>query len=472
MPQPSHTPPPHGHPPPPPPPYGGPPPLPPSLAREIITNEAFAISPQLLGLPLARPGRRLLALLIDLAIVAILVQAGGAFLFAVAAAFAFFRFASRGRGSRGMLGKTARFTFRALGAIVLFSLSISLYHRVMDEDEEDGDGGTPAQMSMAGGQAPKGATPMAVVRFLGEIKVLNDAEDEPRARRAAERLVKRMRELNMSESQIREALGGAIEDSDKPFMRAAVDSALAHALPPDTTARAKPLAPDSLAILYAAAVRAGAARSNPAPADTASADTAAGDTSGETSGERPARVAAAEAGEDGKRETAADTLGARLGSILARDSLDRLRGQVTELKQNEGELKKQLEDEKSQGLLASLLKFLDDLGLSFGWNALYFTAFTALWKGQTPGKKLLGIRVLRLNGQPMTLWASFERFGGYAAGLLTGLLGFAQVFWDRNRMAIHDKITETVVVRERRGTPAPPAASAPAGAAARYPQNV
>jgi uncharacterized RDD family membrane protein YckC len=80
---------------------------------------------------------------------------------------------------------------------------------------------------------------------------------------------------------------------------------------------------------------------------------------------------------------------------------------------------------------------------------LYFTAFLSLWRGQTPGKKLVGVRVVRLNGQPMTLWTSFERFGGYAAGLVTGLLGFAQVFWDRNRQMIHDKIVETVVVRDR-----------------------
>jgi hypothetical protein len=50
----------------------------------------------------------------------------------------------------------------------------------------------------------------------------------------------------------------------------------------------------------------------------------------------------------------------------------------------------------------------------------------------------------------MTLWTGFERFGGYAAGLVTGLLGFAQVYWDRNRQMIHDKIVETVVVREQR----------------------
>ena len=35
-----------------------------------------------------------------------------------------------------------------------------------------------------------------------------------------------------------------------------------------------------------------------------------------------------------------------------------------------------------------------------------------------------------------------------AAGFATGLLGFAQVFWDANRQAIHDRISGTVVIRD------------------------
>ena len=115
------------------------------------------------------------------------------------------------------------------------------------------------------------------------------------------------------------------------------------------------------------------------------------------------------------------------------------------------ETARELEKLEDRGLLASLLHFLDDLGIGFGWSGLYFTAFVALWNGQTPAKRLLGVRVVRLDGKPMTWWSSFERFGGYAAGLVTGLMGFAQVYWDRNRQMIHDKIVETVVVRERSG---------------------
>jgi hypothetical protein len=90
----------------------------------------------------------------------------------------------------------------------------------------------------------------------------------------------------------------------------------------------------------------------------------------------------------------------------------------------------------------------EDLGLGLGWGALYFTVMLTWWKGQTPGKRLLGLRVVRLNGKPITWWYAFERYGGYAAGFATGLLGFAQVYWDANRQATHDKIAGTVVIRD------------------------
>ena len=66
------------------------------------------------------------------------------------------------------------------------------------------------------------------------------------------------------------------------------------------------------------------------------------------------------------------------------------------------------------------------------------------------GKLLFGIRVVKIDGTQLDLWESFERYGGYGAGVATGLLGFLQVFWTSNRQAIHDKISETVVVDLRK----------------------
>jgi uncharacterized RDD family membrane protein YckC len=106
---------------------------------------------------------------------------------------------------------------------------------------------------------------------------------------------------------------------------------------------------------------------------------------------------------------------------------------------------------KQSNAAYSLLKWvkgiMSDLGLGLGWAALYFSVFTAWWRGQTIGKKIVGIEVVKLDGNYPSLWESFGRYGGYGAGFATGLLGFLQIYWDPNRQAIQDKISETLVLR-------------------------
>ncbi|HEV2131582.1 MAG TPA: RDD family protein, partial [Longimicrobiaceae bacterium] len=138
----------------------------------------------------------------------------------------------------------------------------------------------------------------------------------------------------------------------------------------------------------------------------------------------------------------------RLTQALAGEQIATLQSRISRLERSNRGLRRDLEEAREgRGILSFLRVAADELGLGFGWIGLYFTAFTTLWRGQTPGKRLLGIRVLRLDGKPIGWWASFERFGGYAASILTGLRGFAQMLWDRNRQALHDKISETVVVQ-------------------------
>ena len=105
---------------------------------------------------------------------------------------------------------------------------------------------------------------------------------------------------------------------------------------------------------------------------------------------------------------------------------------------------------ESNRLMSWLENLVDELGLGLGWAAFYFSIFTAWWKGQTPGKKMMGMKVIKLDNTPLNLLESFGRYGGYAAGLATGLMGFLQVFWDPNRQAIQDKISETLVIDIRK----------------------
>jgi len=123
--------------------------------------------------------------------------------------------------------------------------------------------------------------------------------------------------------------------------------------------------------------------------------------------------------------------------------------QVTTLPIN-NDVKIQKPPSESKRLIERLENLMEELGVGLGWAAFYFSIFTAWWKGQTPGKKLLGMQVIKLDNTPLNLWESFGRYGGYAAGLATGLMGFFQVFWDPNRQAIQDKISETLVIDLRK----------------------
>lgn len=67
--------------------------------------------------------------------------------------------------------------------------------------------------------------------------------------------------------------------------------------------------------------------------------------------------------------------------------------------------------------------------------------------GQSPGKKLFRIRVVSLYHHKLNLWHSLERSLGYFASALEFGFGYFQAFWNPNRMALHDKLGETIVVR-------------------------
>ena len=91
-------------------------------------------------------------------------------------------------------------------------------------------------------------------------------------------------------------------------------------------------------------------------------------------------------------------------------------------------------------------KWWDDLGVGFGWAIVYFSLVPTWLKGQTLGKKLLGLRVVELTGKPLSVRVCFSRYGGYVAGMATGGFGFAQILWDDNCQAIQDKVAHTVVI--------------------------
>lgn len=86
---------------------------------------------------------------------------------------------------------------------------------------------------------------------------------------------------------------------------------------------------------------------------------------------------------------------------------------------------------------------------------LYFAVTMFLGKGATPGKRLLGIRVVSLNHERLSFWHAIERTLGYAASSLEVGFGFLQYFTHPNRQTVHDRIAETIVIRTRPQAPPP-----------------
>jgi uncharacterized RDD family membrane protein YckC len=110
---------------------------------------------------------------------------------------------------------------------------------------------------------------------------------------------------------------------------------------------------------------------------------------------------------------------------------------------------------RKTGWRQQLSDFLDDIGAGLGWGIVYFSLLPAWWAGQTVGKKLFGLQVVELTGKPMTVMRCLKRYGGYAAGLATGGLGFLQILWDANRQGLHDKAAHTAVIDLRQALRAP-----------------
>lgn len=66
--------------------------------------------------------------------------------------------------------------------------------------------------------------------------------------------------------------------------------------------------------------------------------------------------------------------------------------------------------------------------------------------GQTPGKRVLGLRVVRTDGRPLTIWRSVLRYLAYWLSALPLFLGFIWVIVDEKRQGWHDKIADTCVI--------------------------
>jgi uncharacterized RDD family membrane protein YckC len=97
-------------------------------------------------------------------------------------------------------------------------------------------------------------------------------------------------------------------------------------------------------------------------------------------------------------------------------------------------------------LYAALRVVGSGLGLLVGLG--YYAFFEGGPAGQTIGKRVMNIRVVRADGSGQELgWAT--ALIRYVCRIISGLaclLGYLWMLWDRDQMTWHDKLSQTVVV--------------------------
>ncbi len=82
----------------------------------------------------------------------------------------------------------------------------------------------------------------------------------------------------------------------------------------------------------------------------------------------------------------------------------------------------------------------------------YFTGMWA-WRGTTVGGIVLGLKVVRVDGQPVTFAVALVRALAGAFSIVVLFLGMFWIGWDSEKQGWHDKIAGTVVLHLPRGTP-------------------
>ena len=419
--------------------------------RSIITPDAFELSKDLLGTPLASPWRRLWAMLIDIVVIGVLTAVTASISLILWGAVALFLITMAFRKPAREMSSVASILFRGatgcLGSVILIGVLIGYLVVRAGEDIVGVEAPELAQL-VSGGAA------IALEGF-SEITTLNSTDDPEEAARILRRAVE-LTGGNIDEDGLSDLVDEVVSD-EAPWLDQE-DEVIALALAaPDGEAAESGSGPETeeAAADPETTGDADAIPESPDPADPVEAARAA--VADLDDAEALRLLADFESRPDPVEldEAQAATYAAlreRLTPLVAADTVDALADDLDDARDDLAATQQQLAEAQAEidsgeaGFLGLIRDIWDQAGSAIGLWSLYFTVALTLTRGRTVGKKMMGLRVLRLDGLPLNWWASFERAGGYVAGIATGTLGFVQVFWDPNRQCVHDKIVGTVVV--------------------------
>ena len=92
--------------------------------------------------------------------------------------------------------------------------------------------------------------------------------------------------------------------------------------------------------------------------------------------------------------------------------------------------------------------------LGFILGAAYQWYFLTQQNGQTPGKMLMNIRVIKTNGTPISDTDAILRYVGYLINSPIIMLGWIWALMDNKNQGWHDKIAGTYVVKAEQSSEA------------------
>jgi uncharacterized RDD family membrane protein YckC len=109
----------------------------------------------------------------------------------------------------------------------------------------------------------------------------------------------------------------------------------------------------------------------------------------------------------------------------------------------------------SVGLVVSLAGdlgpgWVEGLVAGAGWGVVVALYFVSFWTatGQTPGMRVMRLRVVTRAGEPLSVWRSAVRLVGLVLAIIPLFAGFLPVLVDGRRRGLHDFLAGTVVRAE------------------------
>lgn len=83
------------------------------------------------------------------------------------------------------------------------------------------------------------------------------------------------------------------------------------------------------------------------------------------------------------------------------------------------------------------------------YNTLYFASFESSNWQATPGKKFINLKVVRLDGEPISFMRGIGRYWGKTISISVFFLGVISILRDEQKQAWHDMFAGTLVIKDK-----------------------